>query len=549
MKYYTNNDPAKYVKSKALFKDNEGNYLLSTAEKKRILVNNIYGVDIDAQAVEVSKLSLALKMLENENSETINTQLRLFAERILPDLSTNIKCGNSLISSDYYDGKDISTISDEEIRKINAFDWEKEFSEVFKGGTSTEASAKAGFDAVIGNPPYVNVENILQTERVYLLNKYKYLHGRFDLFVAFIEKALTITKEREYLSFIVPYPFLYEKYGNSIRKYIVENFTILQIIDLSNVKIFLNANVKNTIFVIRKQKNISDTIKILVGEKEKIKPLTYSISQKTISEHSNFAYRLELNSTTYPIIAKMEKQQYRIGDFYYVNWGCRTGNIKKYVHKEKMNNKYEKPMVNGKNVQRYQITFTNDYLDYIVEELYNPMFPELFEHSKIFVPDISGKNGIRAMWDNSGLYAEHTLSILIHKNHLNGVKRNGKYVLDIGDSTKPLDISDIYTTAILNSKLMNFYFYVKIGGNLHVYPNDLKRLPIPLASKEESDQVCEYVKNVVNIKKSEFASNDSQNIKLSEQKINLLENKIDQLVYQLYGLTKEEIELVEHSEL
>lgn len=108
---------------------------LTTNEKKRIMLNNIYGVDIDKQAVEVTKLSLALKMLENENQQSINKQMKLFAERILPDMSGNIKCGNSLVGSDYWDpstgsGRDLMEVTEEEIKKVNAFDWEEEFSEI-----------------------------------------------------------------------------------------------------------------------------------------------------------------------------------------------------------------------------------------------------------------------------------------------------------------------------------------------------------------------------------------------------------------------------------
>ncbi len=78
-----------------------GDWHLTTAEKKRILLNNIYGVDIDSQAVEVTKLSLLLKVLEGENNQTLERQLRFFHERALPDLGDNIKCGNSLIGPDF----------------------------------------------------------------------------------------------------------------------------------------------------------------------------------------------------------------------------------------------------------------------------------------------------------------------------------------------------------------------------------------------------------------------------------------------------------------
>ena len=118
---------------------------LTTAKKKEILLNNIFGVDIDAQAVEVTKLSLLLKVLEGESKETIGSQLALFQERVLPDLGQNIKCGNSLIGYDYYEGRNDGGADDEERYRVNAFDWKGAFPQVFTQG---------GFDAVIGNPPY-----------------------------------------------------------------------------------------------------------------------------------------------------------------------------------------------------------------------------------------------------------------------------------------------------------------------------------------------------------------------------------------------------------
>src|SRR3990167_8283160 len=121
------------------------NWRLTTAERRRLLLNNIYGVDIDPQAVEVTKLSLLLKVLEGESEQTIVKQLKMFHERALPDLGNNIKCGNSLIGTDFYEGKQMSLFDDEERYRINVFDWKAEFPEIMKIG---------GFDAVIGNPPW-----------------------------------------------------------------------------------------------------------------------------------------------------------------------------------------------------------------------------------------------------------------------------------------------------------------------------------------------------------------------------------------------------------
>jgi hypothetical protein len=158
LKYYTENSREKWTKGKnatiyQVKKDTVGGEIwrLTTAEKKRILLNNLYGVDIDAQAVEVTKLSLLLKVLENESSELIDNTLSLYKERALPDLENNIKCGNSLIGPDFYVDKDPALFDLEARLKLNAFDWKAGFPKI---------TAAGGFDAVIGNPPYIRIQTM-----------------------------------------------------------------------------------------------------------------------------------------------------------------------------------------------------------------------------------------------------------------------------------------------------------------------------------------------------------------------------------------------------
>jgi type I restriction-modification system DNA methylase subunit len=141
--WYVKDSPQKHTKQ--IYQGTGGQWLVTTQEKKRILVNNIYGVDIDSQAVEVTKLSLLLKVLEGESEETIGKTLKLFRERALPDLGNNIKCGNSLIGPDFYQNRQMSLLDDEERYRINVFDWNAEFPGIMKSGC---------FDAVIGNPPW-----------------------------------------------------------------------------------------------------------------------------------------------------------------------------------------------------------------------------------------------------------------------------------------------------------------------------------------------------------------------------------------------------------
>jgi len=145
--WFASHDPKKSAtgRNPVLYQAPGGEWKLTTTERKRILLQNIFGVDIDAQAVEVTKLSLLLKVLEGESEQTLATQLRFYHERALPDLGSNIKCGNSLIGPNFYEQSEMLFLDEEERYRINVFDWKAEFTEIMKAG---------GFDAVIGNPPY-----------------------------------------------------------------------------------------------------------------------------------------------------------------------------------------------------------------------------------------------------------------------------------------------------------------------------------------------------------------------------------------------------------
>ena len=139
---YVEGGPEKRARGKkpVLYQAAGGEWRLTTAERKRILLNSIFGVDIDPQAVEVTKLSLLLKVLEGESGETLTNQLKLFHARALPDLSGNIRCGNSLIGPDFYEGTFPDFLSEEERYRINVFDWAAEFPEVFAAATGCKSS-------------------------------------------------------------------------------------------------------------------------------------------------------------------------------------------------------------------------------------------------------------------------------------------------------------------------------------------------------------------------------------------------------------------------
>ncbi len=240
LQWYSEHDPEKHAagKTPAIFMSKDG-WRLTTAKKKEILLNNIHGVDIDAQAVEVTKLSLLLKVLEGENDETIGSQLALFKERVLPDLGDNIKCGNSLIGLDYWEGR---MMADEEERaRVNAFDWKAEFPGVF---------AQGGFDVVIGNPPYrmLQPHNTEQGVLEYLRHKYLVAEFKMELFHMFLQLGISILSERGFHGFIIPATILNNVHAEALRHWILDRCRI-HIIAVANEKVFSQADVHTLVLV------------------------------------------------------------------------------------------------------------------------------------------------------------------------------------------------------------------------------------------------------------------------------------------------------------
>jgi Eco57I restriction-modification methylase len=233
--WYVNDGPQKHTKE--IYQGTGGQWFLTTQEKKRILLNNIYGVDIDSQAVEVTKLSLLLKVLEGENQDSLTRQLKMWRERALPDLGNNIKCGNSLIGPDFYQNKQIGLLGDEDRYRINAFDWNAEFPAIMKAG---------GFDAVIGNPPYVRIQTMKEwapIEVEHYKQTYKSAsNGNYDLYVVFVERGLSILNKNGRLGFILPHKFFNAQYGEPLRKVIADGKHLTEVVHFGDQQVFAGAS-------------------------------------------------------------------------------------------------------------------------------------------------------------------------------------------------------------------------------------------------------------------------------------------------------------------
>ncbi len=248
---YVNDNPERHARGRPprLYRARHGDWRLTSSERKRILISNIFGVDIDPQAVEVTKLALLLKVLEGESEETIGQNLSLFQERALPDLDRNIRCGNSLVGTDYYAQLGLPLADDEERLRINCFDWEREFPEVFEG-------PQPGFDAVVGNPPYYSVDDTWgrKDPRLdYLKAVYPEIHrDKTDVLFYFLATAVRISRGR--IGFIVSRAFREAYKADKLRFFIGGNARVHHILDFRDFYVFPGVGIATAIVTLEKNR-------------------------------------------------------------------------------------------------------------------------------------------------------------------------------------------------------------------------------------------------------------------------------------------------------
>jgi hypothetical protein len=208
-----------------IIRDENGEPRLSVVRKAEILRNNLFGVDIDPQAVEITMMSLYLKALEGERSQLPPKQ------HLLPELKYNIICGNSLVGPDFYKERQLSFIEDEDKFRVNVFDWEASFVDAVKAG---------GFDAVIGNPPYVRQESLSEFKE-YFEKHYESFDGVADLYVYFVEKGVRLLREGGYYSIIVSSSFLRTTFAAPLRMFLKQAVAVIRIVDFGGLAVFENA--------------------------------------------------------------------------------------------------------------------------------------------------------------------------------------------------------------------------------------------------------------------------------------------------------------------
>ena len=503
---------------------------LTTSEKKRILLEHLYGVDIDAQAVEVTKLSLLLKMLEGESDETLSSQMKLFHERVLPDLERNIQCGNSLIGPDFYDGQ--LDLDDEAAQRINVFDWQAAFPHVFKAG---------GFDAVIGNPPYGAAFGAYETP--YLASKFPLQNYQLDSYLLFLEKGLSLSNKQAAIGFIIPNTWLVNLTSKKIRSYIFSSTQIEHIVHYGKY-VFPQVTVDTEVVILRNQAaNTKHKINIELISKDQLSD-NYTIQQSLWKKKGGDPVNI-LERPEYSLLAEKLKGYPIFDDNLKITQGTKpfqvgkgkppqtqeVVDLKSFVANKKIDASF-RPLLRGSLIHKYQIHWNSDYYisfgDWLAEPRYSADY------------DAPAKLVIRQTGD----------SLVATLDTQQFIVRDNLYTI----TSKPNNFDLRYALGILNSKLLN-WFYQKIinpeaGEALaQVKRGHIAKLPFALPSNSDKHygQLISLVEKMLALHPQLAAAKTPQDAPLLQRQIAATDKQIDQLVYQLYGLTDEEIALVENT--
>jgi len=581
---------------------------LTATEKKRILLNNIYGVDIDVNAVEVTKLSLLLKCMEGETATTIEQQQKLWHERILPTLDNNIKCGNSLVDNDYYDGQ-----LELENRKIKPFNWQKSFPEVYKIKPPTEAEVfrtqfkkanliydegkeltnkyldiikepdikygeDSGFDIVIGNPPYVRQE-LIGIQKKYFENKYRVYHGMADLYSFFIERSFQLLNNRGLYGVIVANKWMRASYGEPLREFLVKH-TVEQIIDFGDLPVFESATTYPCIVIARKGKKLENAVEV-----SRVKNLDFEKLDDYLKFEKRIIEQKSLNSEGWNLVGEKETQLLEkiknagipLGK--YVNkkifYGVKTGLNEAFIIDESTKNKLIaedtrsaeiiKPFLAGRDIKRYQNPESKKFLIFTRQGINIKNYPAILNYLSQFKNQLQTKpkdwKGEKWEGRKPGSYQWYEIQDAVDyysefdnpKIMLPDIALNMQAIFDetgfyCVNTAYIIPVNDKILLGILNSKLVQYY-YSNIsnsirGGYLRFIRQYLEQIPIPIYDKNTAFEG--QVELLIKLNNELKSSKLPDRIEQLQSRIEFIESKINQLVYQLYYLTEAEISIIEN---
>jgi len=607
----------------AFYRDEDGRVRLTAKLKRQILLNNLFGVDIDPQAVEVTRMSLSLKALEDTRSDEAHHERTLFNQTLLPDLSANVKCGNSLIGTDYL------CADDAELKRVKPFDWAREFADVFtpqppSGSPRFAGGEKAaglpplsvnfptgegrggGFDAVIGNPPYIRIQTMKEwapTEVEFYKAKYTAASaGNYDIYVVFVERGLSLLNERGRMGFILPHKFFNSKYGEPLRGLIASGKHLGHVVHFGDQQIFDGATTYTCLMFLDKASR-TDCEFVKVTELEawrNEKTATTGLIPSTSITQSEWNFTVGKSSA---LFEKLSQMPVRLGDVSKIFVGIQTsadpifilplrqfGAKTVRVYSKATENEFEieqgiaKQLLKGAEIHAYNLDEPKNIILFpyyieggttrlISEREMQIKFPlawayllsvrkklEAREGGKWRVPQWwqFGRNQNIAEMGKQKLLtqvlakrASFTLDADAEYCFVGGGNAGG-YGVQILDSSK---LVDMYILGLLNSHLLDWYLK-KIsttfrGGFFSYARRFIERLPIrtinfaDAADRAAHDQMVQFVERMLALHQSLASAQTETERALYQRQIAATDQAIDALVYRLYELTDDEIKLVE----
>ena len=420
---------------------------------KEILQNNIFGVDLNRESVEITKLSLWLKTADKNKT--------------LASLENNIKCGNSLID-------------DPEIAGDLAFNWEKEFPEIFANG---------GFDIVVGNPPYgVNFDD--KTKK-YLL-EFDKLVPDYEIYIYFISLYRKILKNNGYLSYIFPNTFLSTLFGKKYRENLFNTITVKEIINLSNDNTFVDASVRTIIFSFKNILENSD-IKFLKIRDKTFYSFKDYLKNEVMENIENIASLFFQNKKEKEIISKIKNNQ-KLADFFEVSQGLIPYDkyrghdeytIKNRIwHSNVKKDETYKKELKGEDVKQYLLNWNNELWISYGEWLAAPRERKFFVNKRILIREIT-KDKLFACYTEEEFYNTPSLINVI----------NEKDILELK-----------YILTIINSKLLGWYHNkTSPKANKGLFPkilvNDVRNLPLVNIPLEKQQPFIEKADKMLSLNK------------------------------------------------
>lgn len=518
--WYIENEPALFPTK--VRETSTGDWTLTLEEKKKILCASVYGVDLDIQAVEVAKLSLLLKVLDDESTETIDSNLRTLGQKALPDLGLNIRCGNSLIESDFCaPGKSVA--------RDDWFDWSVEFSEIMGQG---------GFDAVIGNPPYIFARDLIsEEEKTYYSEKYKTTQDKPNTYTLFMELMVRILKSAGRGAFIVPNSWLTIESGREIRKLLIP--MIDTIIDM-NYQVFEKASMEPSIFYISK-KTVKHAVALRVDSKQRFLEATPIPVQKKdwtskTNELSRITFGVALEKAGESVLDKILSRAKPVGSVFEVKSGLQAyekgkgtprqtaADVKDHVFdcSRKVDSSTHK-YLEGKDVARYLVTWSGGWMKH-GPWLSQPRDIEIFSRPRVLVREITAKppRCIHAAFSDKRQLNNKSILNVLHNN----------------DSIEEL----LILAAVLNSRVASIYYKekgVKSGRKLFpkVVIKNLREFPFPrVIESKAKNQVPQLVLQRIEAAQEVAASKTDIDRRRASKKAELLDKYIDDAVLKLFGL-------------